>query len=60
MTAPQQDQNDVRLALDIDHGLSSGTIRFIESLGRWVFDQGRPLSEKQRAALEQILKEHGR
>lgn len=44
--------------LEIDHGLTDKELRFVESIGRWVIDNHKVLTEKQRAWLELILERY--
>jgi len=60
MSTVQEDQKEVRTALDIDKGLSSWEVGFLESIAKWVIDDGNPLTSKQRSKLDQILEKHGR
>lgn len=53
-----KDKRDVQAGLDIDRGLASKTIDFLESLGRWTMDQKRCLSFAQRRRLDEILGAH--
>lgn len=44
---------------DIDHGLTEWEVSFIESVAEQVIDNGRNLTDKQRAIVERILDEKG-
>ncbi len=50
-----EDRLLVLRGLEIDHGLTDKELRFVESIGRWVIDNRRVLTDKQRAWLELIL-----
>lgn len=50
-----EDRLLVLRGLEIDHGLTDKELRFIESVGRWVIDDHKVLTDKQRAWLELIL-----
>ena len=49
-----------RALCDLDHGLTQWEQDFAEALHRWVFDQRRPLTERQRAKLDAILERFGK
>ena len=55
-----EDEHMIKIALGIESGMGEKTLRFVESLGRWVLDYGKQLTPKQRASLEKILEQHGR
>jgi len=46
------------MALAITEGLSPRELGFVESIARWVLDQKKVLSEKQRDWLDSILDKH--
>jgi len=54
----EEDTRDVRMALEIQKGLSPRELEFVYSIGRWVLDQKRVLTEKQRNWLDSILDKH--
>ena len=43
----------------IEDGLSEWEVEFVDSVAKWVNDQKRMLSDKQRAICERILPEKG-
>lgn len=53
------DLRDVDRALSIADGLTKWECEFVESLGRQVKDDNRPLTAKQRARLDPILTRFG-
>jgi len=55
MSQLEGDQAIVRMLLDVEEGLSDWEVRFVESLGRWVFDEGRQLTDRQRAKVDEVL-----
>ena len=52
-----QGRDVVDALLEIDHGLTGWETDFAESLGRWVIDDKRKLTPKQRATAVRILEE---
>lgn len=49
------DSELVETLCEIDSGLSAWEIEFVESLAKWVQDEGRSLTENQRTKALEIL-----
>lgn len=53
----ERDKQDVQKTLDVEHGLSSWEVEFLDSLWQWL--KSAPLTPKQRAKLDQIMEDNG-